>query len=1522
MANDPDYGAMMDQQSAHAAYGAIAGTQGVSPEQAATGIQSGPVAGLPPSVAMRTPDEARQQADAVRQQQVLQQHPAVAQWVAGADPAHVAAAKDSLPGLAAVATKQMQSPWMPKDQSVLGGIGEMIAGQFKAGAEEYKQAQAQRKQGGVANWFGGLYHALEAGVGGATAPIAPVVNAAGDTYWHWAIDAGNTPEQATALTSTFLNDLMLGDAVPGIHAGGALADPLVGGRGGKPEGDAIRSAVAQVDAVKAGELQDTIASTAVHGRSPETVADFMRQQVSDRTVHVDPDALIEHVLGQGHELPFPELGPQLAGAVANGDLLEVPYERYHTAVAGQPYAEALNANTIFREGGMTLEDAKTVGKGEEPEATLSKPATELPDDLTPEEGNRVRTLAAKAEDAVEQVMREQYMSPVPINHAGDIGMTAQELERYGDEMRAASEEARSRAVDAAVRQIRREREPDWKEAVAKHTEDARAEIEGRRSVATYRALSEDGNHLDSDILKAAYPDLEARLPNAVKGKLGLIPDDFAELLGYDSGREMMNDLAFTHQAVRDTGARNLDDYVDKQSKAIGQSRAEAQLGEGFFTPEAMRELAQKLVPEDRATGTLIDEWRYLAKLAGQDGIRLDDIKAQTVQSFDGQRVADVTNTQRLNDRIYRLAQKAQQALAKDQFGAAFGYKQLQFQRRLQLKQALKFRREFDQAVKQWGRLAGNRTLAGMEQTALNYIHSILAEAGYRVASHPDDLPPISQLPQYVDSRNQLGAEVLYSDVPQADPGKPLGKNLGNMTTAEFRGLRDMISSIAKDGRNQQTVIRQGKAVAAEAVRSATIDSLNRYTRDISREELNNPTLVQKLDATRRGWDAALVRMEQLLLDFTGRDPDHPLMDIWHRLQEGKGWKDDKLIELADHFKQLGKQLGKGFDDWLETRVGNAAEGTGYLPPTTHTRDPIFITNKDITVAAAHMGDAQALAKFAAGYDTTPAAIEAIVHKHMTDDAWTYVQGLWDGFGRMTKDTQEAYLRRSGVHLQMVEPRPFEVPAGVRATEGRKIAGGYYPIQYDFDNLPQAQKMMLQSDEVLGAKEFRTFLPSSNYMKARTKFAAPIDMSLDMVYTRLRQMAHDLAFRDPLVDFQKVLLHPDVVDAINTKYGPEYVNTIREHIKAVAGQETGGGSGMRTLTNFINYLSNAQQISLIGFNPGTVLKHGGTAMFHSMQTVGPLNFLRASTDLIRQLPDGILKKLDTESSELRYRNLNANEKARESFEQLQGADNWRAKLQRASVYAISELDKWSARQVYMAAKQAELDRQVGAGLPIDEQQAIRLGDQAVRQAHGSTGTLDTAQVLRSDNSLFGTLASSETRFLNFLNHNYNRMREIGQAFGYAGEDMDVSRGLGLLLTYGIITGGIGALTAGEFKAAKGGIDWAKGIAGTVGHVTLDSLPILQNITGAAGWVAGGQKGLPRGGMLMQFGFMYGLVGRDIAQVMSDKNGGPSHRRHVEHLIADATNAVGTTFQLPAGAVAKIQRFAFQHLDPQANPKRNH
>jgi hypothetical protein len=80
----------------------LAGTAGVAPDQAANVIRMAPQAGIPPSVGMHTPSLVEEASTGRIQQDTLRDNPFLAEWVANADPSHVAAAKDDLPGLAAI----------------------------------------------------------------------------------------------------------------------------------------------------------------------------------------------------------------------------------------------------------------------------------------------------------------------------------------------------------------------------------------------------------------------------------------------------------------------------------------------------------------------------------------------------------------------------------------------------------------------------------------------------------------------------------------------------------------------------------------------------------------------------------------------------------------------------------------------------------------------------------------------------------------------------------------------------------------------------------------------------------------------------------------------------------------------------------------------------------------------------------------------------------------------------------------------------------------------------------------------------------------------------------------------------------------------------------------------------------------------------------------------------------------------------------------------------------------------------
>lgn len=136
----------------------LASVQGVKPSDAVIGLNNGPAANLPPDVAMHTPGITNAWAERAKRNAAIENSVPVAQFVAAAPSAHVAAAKDNLPDLAktgAVAdTFQASSAVGSFRRGVVRGLAPAAGGLIAMGAGA--------EVGGTVGAFGGP---IGAGVG-------------------------------------------------------------------------------------------------------------------------------------------------------------------------------------------------------------------------------------------------------------------------------------------------------------------------------------------------------------------------------------------------------------------------------------------------------------------------------------------------------------------------------------------------------------------------------------------------------------------------------------------------------------------------------------------------------------------------------------------------------------------------------------------------------------------------------------------------------------------------------------------------------------------------------------------------------------------------------------------------------------------------------------------------------------------------------------------------------------------------------------------------------------------------------------------------------------------------------------------------------------------------------------------------------------------------------------------------------------------------------------------------------------
>lgn len=266
-----------------------------------------------------------------------------------------------------------------------------------------------------------------------------------------------------------------------------------------PADTPIYQAQAEADAAVVAKMEDAVASTATHTRTPQVMEEFLQGTPAGATsVWVDPKA-IAAAYAEGHS-PFPGMTAQVMDALATGRDVEVPMSTYLTEVSGQPYAEALRKATRFTSEGVSVEEGKGLPKVEE--GAVTPPATDLAPPPT--------ALPAHVESAVDTVFAELTLSK--LTDAKALGLTQAQFERYNLGVENARAAIRDRTL-AKIEKAARAEDITPEEVVALVREAmVGPEVEGLLTDQLREFAEANGLPLDKEALQLAAKESMDRLP--------------------------------------------------------------------------------------------------------------------------------------------------------------------------------------------------------------------------------------------------------------------------------------------------------------------------------------------------------------------------------------------------------------------------------------------------------------------------------------------------------------------------------------------------------------------------------------------------------------------------------------------------------------------------------------------------------------------------------------------------------------------------------------------------------------------------------------------------------------------------------------------------------------------------------------------------------------------------------------------------------------------------------------------------
>lgn len=1379
----------------------------VTPAAAQGALQNAPSSGVPASVGMHAPAVGQQAADAQRFQAIIGMSGHVRAFVAS-DPAKAAATQPdwlNLANIGALATQFARTPgadlFAQVQQHAQEGIEDIPAPTLNPITIAQREAQSARNLFNIGGDVLGFGQNAALGQGGYAAQQAGLVGLTS------LFGADNTRKVLNVLNTAMLGlgpgegragpvDLGRAFEVPPEAPGGgpgltgpegsvpppgapfappevptiSAPSPYTTAPGLDPAADAVHSTVADVQADHIAQMQEAVADTSIHSSVPAVMEDFLANHtpVGSESAWVNPQALAE-LWAQGHT-PFAGLTPQIADALATGRDVQVPMATYLTETAGQPFADTLRAQTRFSEGGVSQEEAKALGGASTPEAA-SAPEVHVPPDLSAHEAE-VRSIAASVETAVEQVFKSHGIEGL-FEDAKALGLTKPQFERYGqhvDELRAT---IKQRLLERTYAQLRRERTPEWKKQLDAIVPFMEQGLNAHPDVVAMRALTQPGMKLDRGDVEAFYPGAASRLPKAILKNNGNHPDAAADLLGYTSGAQMVNNLADLTDGF---GGKGLNAWVKQAALEAAQSQARTNLGYDP-SPAGLLQAARDALVESPMETYLTSDLRALAAEAKLPFSKAD-VKAFAQRQFDSLPQRTATNPRTFERGMWSTGEATQRALEKGDWGAAFKGRQSQLINYLQLQMAhaaAKVWRGQNALLRRW---AGADTVAGTDPLVGAILQQAAADLGYSLSRDP------AEHSRFLQAATAAGRpfDVLGLTTEANNQGWPLDfvpqppGELGQMPWGDLQDYMNQLKALQKFGAELGSITSHGRVWDLQAFGNAVAQNADTIGRKYTPQQLH--------DARSGAWNRLKNATQNLLvgnlrpevyLHWVDGDQQGPLMGLVNQLQAGKYLETDLSSGWVAAMKAaVPEKFWRGMHEKVDAPESMMVD-------TVNGRVNVMQTRGNLRHALLYLGSESGRTKLLDGYHWGSEA-EGWLKANATVDDWNFVREFWAQNDGLFAKADAMYMRQRGYGLTKDELRPVDTGHPDVGT----LPGGHVHVTYD----PTLKdRMRIQTVEDTGLKATygtprpggdvtsdypASALPSAFYGIKRTGYTGPVMLDSRALSAGVAEVIHDIAYREALVNAQKGLTHPMVRDALESVLGPEYAKQMMPWLRYIAQERMLYDPSTEALVRGINTLTSNFVWAEVAYNFAAALKHAGVGAIHMMAEVkDPLALVGGVRDTWGLGPraDMWRKFVTDNSGEVRGLRFN-NDASLSAMLQHDAFTGGAYGAYKDAGYALFTVGKFFEAQATWLAKYRTAIADNG-----DHALSVNIADKAVRDTQGAGHPVDLAPLLRRSDTAIGQVGRFFAgKLMGFRNTGPNRLFTASKQAG-AGEFGKAGVGVG-------------------------------------------------------------------------------------------------------------------------------------------------
>lgn len=834
-------------------------------------------------------------------------------------------------------------------------------------------------------------------------------------------------------------------------------------------------------------------------------------------------------------------------------------------------------------------------------------------------------------------------------------------------------------------------------------------------------------------------------------------DMLAEEYGFSSGDDLAKAILESptrQQAIK----QRLDDEVQKKFPDIYKERrlSEAATQEAFYNDDtgAVLGLEEQIV-EDAAKRTLdqqrnAEQQRQLAQMKRQQA------KVQAQGYLRNVPLREALRIQKYITAERRAAANAATALAKGDYETALDYKHKQLLNHAMVQESINMNRRYAQYGKFLNRQRKLKKESWNNEENFIQVGALFARMGIRLRGYDARLKQQS-LKEWADAMQADYDNVAIPDWVYNE-SRTFTRPLSDLTFDEYEDVVNTLKNIKAVVKAQTMMEGEAKAKTFAETKAEGMAVLEKkptkYTPDVNekgkasafakfkRQLRNSDNFFEMIDGWTYGWYSKF--FGETVRKAADVEAELTMQYEDATRQAYKEWLPDKAARKAASAKvkydELGTSATKHTLIYMALNLGNESNAAKLCSTAVNSTFREFFPQSQLWVEGDVIQTKKNLLEF--------------LGRNLTAADWRYVQKKIDIANMFWTQMSELEQRDKG----FAPPKVEAYPEIITLADGQQIVyrGGYFPLirRRDTGSHPASQDAIPATTGGRPGDSIRTLHTNTGHTKARDNSVYPIDLTGGGEYAVAMDTIHDIAFREPMNNFRKLMNDREFYNMLKSKLGIADMEALEEFLKKAA--QPYGGSGFATLSErdtgkFMSWLRNKTVNAAIMLNFKTTLQNLGNPLlygrvvdgfgyadvlaayanyqknwqgrkgFHAMRdfVYGKSVFMRERG----QLPDISLRDMKDEGTE-----LNPIEKR---------TIKWGTQM-------LTFTDNLSALPVWLQAYQKKINAKAS------EQEAIQFADTVIRRTLGSSRITDVAPIQRG-----GPLMKLLTTFQGFFNTQYNQ-----------------------------------------------------------------------------------------------------------------------------------------------------------------------